>query len=119
MVRSTPIDLATAAFGAIPVAIAAWASFYRSLRNSRSVSVTKVALATVFLIFSVPFLIAVNRPPSYVDVSREDISALATMFIVTPVAVVGTPLCIGAILGTLMGMLRAQRLKQWPKTRMS
>jgi hypothetical protein len=119
MMRSVPIDLATVAYCTIPVVIAAWASFHRSLRNSRSVSCAKIVLATVFLVFSVPFLVAINYAQPYADSAREDISTFAMMFIVVPVAVIGTPFCIGAILGTLTGMLRAQRLKQWPKTRVS
>ena len=96
----------------IPAAIAAWGSYYFSLRDPRSTSLVKIAFAGVPLVVLLAFgavLAVVNWNPGIVG---EGLLAhtlgLLFFWLFWPMIMLGAPLCVGSILGTAIGMYRSR-----------
>ena len=83
-------------------AVAVWASAYFAMRDPRSTSWMKIAFAAILL---VGFLVALAGSHWIgSDTIGEGLLAHAMLFVIWPMAAVGAPLCLGSIVGTLVGM---------------
>ena len=92
-----------AVFWTFLAVIAAWGSMHFSMRDPRSISWTKIAFAAALLVC---FGVA-QWQPRVLQVLGEGILAhLVGLLFFWPMLMIGAPLCIGSILGTLIGMYR-------------
>jgi hypothetical protein len=82
--------------------IAAWGSMHFSMRDPPSTSWMKITFAAALLV-----CFGAARLPQVLDVLGEGILAhTAGLLFFWPMIVIGAPLCVGSILGTLIGMYR-------------
>jgi hypothetical protein len=89
----------------VVAAIVAWGSFHFAKRDPRSTSWMKIAFATTFLVVFGAALATVSWFSEYIG---EGILAYAMTLIILPMAAIGAPVCVGTILGILLGMHRSR-----------
>jgi hypothetical protein len=89
----------------VPAAIVACGSFYFALRDPRPTSWMKIAFAAAFLVV---FGAALATATWFSEYIGEGVLAYALALIIWPMAVIGAPVCIGTILGILLGMYRSR-----------
>jgi hypothetical protein len=83
--------------------IAAWGSMHFSMRDPRSTSWMKITFAAALLAF---FGVA-QWSPQVLEVLGEGIlTHVIGLLFFWPMLMMGAPLCVGSILGTLVGMYR-------------
>jgi hypothetical protein len=87
-------------------AIAVWGSVRFSMRDPHSTSWVKITFAG-FLLVAFGTALASSRwlTGSYLG---EGLLAHAMLFFIWPMAAVGAPLCLGSMIGTLIGMHRSR-----------
>lgn len=83
---------------------AAWGAHEFARRDPRSRSWTKIVLACLILLLT--FVAIPGSAPWF----GEGVLAHIILFIVWPLAAIGTPLCVGSIVGTLIGLYRWRKL---------
>ena len=87
-------------------AIAGWGSAYSAVRDPPSTSRVKIAVAGVLLL---AFLLTLGGSRWIgSDVIGEGLFAHAMLFVILPMATIGAPLCLGSVIGTLVGMRRGR-----------
>jgi hypothetical protein len=89
-------------------AVAAWGSAYFARRDRRSTSRMKIAFAGILLLGFLVTLAGSHWIGG--DMIGEGLSAHVMLFVIWPIAVVGAPLCLGSMVGTLVGMYQSQNL---------
>jgi hypothetical protein len=87
-------------------AVAAWGSANFAMRDPRSTSWMKIAFAAVSL-FLFGFLLMVAGLHRQIDVG-EGLLAYAIGLFFWAMAMIGAPLCLGSLIGTLFGMYRGR-----------
>jgi hypothetical protein len=97
---------AVVVFWVFLAAVAAWGSACFAMRDPRSTSWMKIAFAAVSL-FGFGFLLMVAGLHRQIDVG-EGLLAYAIGLFFWAMAMIGAPLCLGSLIGTLFGMYRGR-----------
>jgi hypothetical protein len=91
----------------ILAAIAAWGSFHFSMHDPRSTSWTKITFAGLLLVAFAAILVGLEWLSPKILPEGVVARVMLSLFYWS-MAAIGAPLCVGSILGTLMGMYRSR-----------
>jgi len=107
MATTSGVMTSFVAMWVILAAIAAWGSLHFSMRDPRSTSWMKIAFAGILLIaFGAVLAATAWLLP---EAQPEGVLARVTLSLFFwSMVVIGAPLCVGSILGTLIGMYRSR-----------